>query len=66
MEIDWLAPFKFALEAALWGLGALVAAFVILFIALLFYGMLRAFANAFRTASGKAKEPKKPTLKAVD
>jgi len=58
MDIDWVAPFKFAFEAGMWSLGILLCIFVVLLAAFVGYALVAAFVAAIKNAR-KQKNPRR-------
>lgn len=62
MDIDWVAPFKFAFEAGMWSLGILLSIVVVLLAAFIAYAVVAAFFAAIKNAR-KQRSPRKYDFK---
>ena len=58
MEIDWVAPFKFAFEAGMWVLGSTLVLFVFLFALFVVYALFSAFVHGIKNARNQ-KNPRR-------
>jgi hypothetical protein len=67
MEINWQAPFQFAMELGLFLAGAILILLVIIMAILITYGLIKGFIGALKRArTPKEPEAPKSKLKAVN
>jgi hypothetical protein len=67
MEINWQAPFQFAMELGLFLAGAILILLIIIVAILITYGLIKGFIGALKRArTPKEPETPKSKLKAVN
>jgi hypothetical protein len=67
MNIDWKAPFQFAMELGLFLAGAILILLIIIVAILVTYGLIKGFIGALKRArTPKEPEAPKSKLKAVN
>jgi hypothetical protein len=67
MNLDWKAPFQFAMELGLFLVGAICILLIVIVAILVTYGLIKGFLGALKRArTPKESEAPKPNLKAVN